>query len=70
MTIQYYEDTDTLYIILKEGDVAQKRGLDKNTVVEYDAKGNLVSMTVGHARKRTDVGRIYFRRAPTMKPMA
>jgi len=28
----------------------------ENALVDFDAQENLVSMTIGHARERTDVG--------------
>jgi uncharacterized protein YuzE len=69
MTIQYFEDTDTLLITLKKKDVAETRDLDENTLVEFDAKGNLVSMTIEHARERADVGNFTFNQVPAMKPV-
>ena len=56
MTIQYFEDTDTLYVVFKDAEVRETRDLDENALVEFDARGNLVSMTIEHARERTDVG--------------
>jgi uncharacterized protein YuzE len=70
MTIQYFEDTDTLLITLKKRDVAETRDLDENTLVEFDAKGNLVSMTIEHARERADVANFTFSQVPAMKPVA
>jgi uncharacterized protein YuzE len=70
MTIQYFEDTDTLLITLMKSDVAETRDLDENTLVEFDAKGNLVSMTIEHARERADVANFTFSQVPAMKPVA
>ena len=41
MTIKYFEDTDTLYILLKNSDVAETRDLGQNTLIEFDAKRTL-----------------------------
>jgi len=70
MTIQYFEDTDTLLIAFKKNDVAETRNLDENTLVEFDAKGQLVSMTIEHARERADVANFTFSQVPAMKPVA
>jgi uncharacterized protein YuzE len=51
MTIQYFEDTDTLYVVFKDAEVQDTTDLDENTLVEFDAQGNLVSMTIEHARE-------------------
>ncbi len=62
MTIQHFEDTDTLYITLKNGNVADTRDLDENTLIEFDAEGNLVSMTIEHAKERAELSDFSFQR--------
>lgn len=52
MRIQYFEDTDTLLLVFKETPVNETTDLDENTLVEFDAEGNLVTMTIEHARER------------------
>ena len=51
MKIQYFEETDTLCIVFKEAEIDETRDLDENTLVEFDAQGNLVSMTLEHDRE-------------------
>ena len=70
MTIQYFEDTDTLYITLRKGDVAETRDLDENTLVEFDDKANLVSMTIEHARDRAGLPDFSFQRVPAARASA
>jgi uncharacterized protein YuzE len=70
MTIQYFEETDTLYISLKKGEVAETRDLDENTLVEFDAKGNLVSMTIEHARERADLANFSFQQVSAVRSVA
>ena len=70
MKIQYFEDTDTLYVVFRDREVADTRDLEENTFVEFDAAGNLVSMTVEHARERADVANFSFQQVPAMKPVA
>ena len=55
MRVEYFEDTDTLQITFNEGVVSDTRDLDENTLVETDAAGGLVSLTVEHARDRADL---------------
>jgi uncharacterized protein YuzE len=50
MTIQYFEDTDTLLITLKKGEVSETRDLDENAQADFDAQGNLVGLTAEHVR--------------------
>jgi uncharacterized protein YuzE len=70
MTIQYLEDTDTLYVVFKDAEVQETKDLDENTLVEFDGQGNLVSMTIEHAAQRVDVGNFSFQQIPAMKPVA
>ncbi len=70
MTIQYFEDTDTLYITLKRGTVAETRDLDEDTLVEFDTKGNLVHITIEHARERAELPDFSFQRVAAAKAPA
>jgi uncharacterized protein YuzE len=70
MTIQYFEDTDTLYLVFKNAQVQDTKDLNENTLVEFDAQGNLVSMTIEHARERVDLGSFSFQPVLAMKPVA
>ncbi len=58
MKVQYFEDTDTLYIEFRDSDIAESRDLDENTVMDVDASGNVCAITVEHASRRTDVHRL------------
>ncbi len=58
MKIQYFEDTDTLYIEFRAEDIAETKDLDENTTLDVDREGNLVAITFEHASTRTDVRRL------------
>ena len=58
MKVQYFADTDTLYIEFRDHDIAQSKDLDENTVLDLDADGNVCAITFEHARDRTDVHRL------------
>ena len=55
MKIQYFSDTDTLLMIFNDNPVVETRDFYENTIVDLDEKGNLVSMTLEHARERADI---------------
>jgi uncharacterized protein YuzE len=55
MKIQYFQDTDTLYIEFRRGEVAQSKDLDENTLLDMDSDGNIVAITVEHASSRADI---------------
>lgn len=60
MNIKYFQDTDTLYIEFRKGDIAETRDLDENTLLDIDASGNIVAMTIEHARQRADIPHFSF----------
>ena len=54
MKIRYFADTDTLLIEFRDVPVAETRDLDENTLIDLDAEGNILSITIEHASTRTD----------------
>lgn len=58
MKVQYFVDTDTLYIEFRDREIAESRDLDENTVLDVDADGNVCAITFEHASQRTDVTRL------------
>ena len=52
MKTSYFEDTDTLLIELKPGGVAQTRDLDEDTLLDLDAQGRVLAITLEHAAAR------------------
>ena len=59
MKVQYFEDTDTLYIEFRERDIVETKDLDENTVLDLDADGNVCAITLEHASDRTDVRQLW-----------
>lgn len=55
MKVSYFDDTDTLYIELRNDVVSDSKDLDENTILDLDADGNIVGITMEHASTRTDV---------------
>ena len=58
MKVQYFPETDTLYIEFRDRDIVQSKDLDENTVLDLDAEGNVCAITFEHASDRTDVHRL------------
>lgn len=55
MRIKYFQDTDTLYIELRQTEVAETIDLDENVVLDVDAQGNVCAITIEHARTCADI---------------
>jgi uncharacterized protein YuzE len=51
MKVKYFEDTDTAYVQLLEKPVAETLEISENILIDVDDKGNLVSMTIEHAKE-------------------
>ena len=64
MKVQYFEDTDTLYIELRSSTVVETRDIDENTLVDLDAGGQMVAITVEHAKQRAEVDAVHYERIP------
>lgn len=60
MNIKYFQDTDTLYIEFRKGEISETRDLDENTLLDVDAAGQIVAMTIEHARDRADIPQLSF----------
>jgi len=50
MKIKYFPDTDTAYVELKAGAVFETREVSENIFIDIDENGNLISMTIEHAK--------------------
>ena len=58
MKVQYFEDTDTLYIEFQSQQIAQTRDLDENTLLDLDADGNVCAITFEHASQHADISHL------------
>ncbi|WP_022948122.1 DUF2283 domain-containing protein [Methylohalobius crimeensis] len=59
MKVQYFDDTDTLYIEFQVRKISETRDLDENTLLDLDSEGNVCAITFEHASKRTDVSSLH-----------
>jgi len=53
MRVKYFRDTDTALLEFLEGAVESTREINEDVYVDLDAEGNLVSMTIEHARRNS-----------------
>lgn len=49
MRIQYFPDTETLYVQLCSSPVAETRDLNEDTRVDFDGEGNVRAVMFEHA---------------------
>lgn len=55
MDIRYFPDTDTLLINFTNKEIIETRDLNENVLIELDKEGNLVSMTIEHAKQQANI---------------
>ncbi len=51
MKVKYFNDTDTAHIEMLDREVFETREISENIYIDIDEKGNLVSITVEHAKE-------------------
>lgn len=50
MRVRYFPDTDTAHIEFTDSEVEETKEISENIYIDIDEKGNLVSMTIEHAK--------------------
>jgi uncharacterized protein YuzE len=60
MKIRYFADTDTALIEFSNEPVVETREISENLYVDLDKTGNLVSMTIEHAKKQANISEVSF----------
>ena len=60
MKIKYFSDTDTALVEFSDLDVAETKEINENIYIDLDASGNLVAMTIEHARDQANLPYLSF----------
>ena len=50
MKVKYFPDTDTAHVEFTDNEVHQTKEISENIYIDLDGKGNIVSMTIEHAK--------------------
>ena len=64
MKVNYFPDTDSLYIDLSEQPSAESREVSEGVVLDYDAAGNLVGIDIDNASTKVELHRFVVSRMP------
>lgn len=70
MKIRYFSDTDTLYVVFNDREIVDTADLNENTLVDLDADGNIVALTLEHARTLVDLSDISLQQVTVPAPAA
>ena len=60
MKIRYFSDTDTALIEFSNVPVIDTKEISENLYIDLDEKGNLVSMTIEHAKEKAGMSEVTF----------
>ena len=55
MKLNYFPDTDSLYIDLSQRPSVESQEVSEGVVLDYDAEGNLVGIDIDHASSKLDL---------------
>jgi len=65
MKLNYYPETDSLYIDLVNRASAESREISEGVVLDYDTAGNLVGIDIDNASKKLDLRELILNKLPT-----
>ena len=66
MKLNYYSDTDSLYIDLSEQPSVESREISEGIVLDYDAAGNLVGIDIDNASHKVDLKKLTLNKLPAI----
>jgi len=65
MKLNYYKDTDSLYIDLSSKVSTESKEISEGIVLDYDAEGNLVGIDIDNASHKIDLKEIILNKIPS-----
>lgn len=64
MKLNYYPDTDSLYIDLSEKPGVESLEVSEGVVLDYDANGSLVGIDIDNASKKVELKELILNKLP------
>lgn len=64
MKLNYYPDTDSLYIDLAERPSVESREIAEGIVLDYDAAGHLVGIDIDNASRKVELKQLTLSKLP------
>ena len=64
MKINYYPDTDSLYIEFSEKESSDSIEISEGIVLDYDQEGSLVGMDIDNAGKKVNLNELILNKLP------
>lgn len=60
MKIRYFSDTDTALIEFSDHKITETREISENLYFDLDDQGNVVSLTIEHAKEKANISEISY----------
>jgi len=60
MKIRYFTDTDTALIEFSTKSIQETKEISENLYIDLDDKGNLVSITIEHAKEKANISEVSY----------
>jgi len=64
MKLNYYPETDSLYIDLSEKQSVESREISEGIVLDYDGEGQLVGIDIDNASKKIQLKELTLKKIP------
>ena len=64
MKLNYYPETDSLYIDLSEKTSVESVEISEGVVLDYDTEGNLAGIDIDNASKKVQLNKLTLSRLP------
>nr|VFK11039.1 MAG: Uncharacterized protein YuzE [Candidatus Kentron sp. LPFa] len=65
MKLDYYKDTDSLYIDFSSRPSVDSQEISEGIVLDYDAEGNLAGIDIDNASQKVDLRRVILDKMPS-----
>ncbi|MGA2298777.1 MAG: DUF2283 domain-containing protein [FCB group bacterium] len=64
MKLEYFNETDTLYIDIKDTPSVESREISNGIVLDFDSEGNLTGIEIDNAKKVANLSKIETKSLP------
>ncbi|MDT7043469.1 DUF2283 domain-containing protein [Candidatus Nitronereus thalassa] len=64
MKLNYYAETDSLYIDLTENQGVESREVSEGIILDYDAEGNLVGIDIDNVSRKVKLEELTLNKLP------
>ena len=64
MKLNYYPETDSLYIDLSSKSSVDSREISEGVILDYDADGHIVGIDIDNASKKIDMKEVILHKIP------